>query len=79
LQGINTVVIHVRILQGTATISNGIHSAPAPRKDESFASPPLDFFFFMNGNETHDSRPKADVNVNSCQPESECGQEGVLM
>ncbi|WIA16640.1 hypothetical protein OEZ85_013303 [Tetradesmus obliquus] len=68
-EGINTVVINVTVLQGTATISNGIHSAPAPRKDESFSSPPIDFFFFMNGNETHDSRPKADVTVNSCQPE----------
>jgi hypothetical protein len=72
LQGINTVVINVTVLQGTAVISNGVNSAPAPRRDESFASPPIDFFFFMNGNETHDSRPKADVTVSSCQPESEC-------
>ncbi|KAF6263474.1 hypothetical protein COO60DRAFT_411981 [Scenedesmus sp. NREL 46B-D3] len=68
-EGINTVQINVTVLKGTAVISNGMHSAPSPRRAESFASPPIDFFFFMNGNETHDSRPKANVTVNSCQPE----------
>lgn len=40
----------------------------APAVDETIASPPIDFYFFMSSNETHDSRPSADVRFHGCSP-----------
>lgn len=70
LQGINTVVITVTLLQGTGAVTNGTTEVPAPFADEGFDSPPIDFYFFMSSAD-HDSRPKADVKLHSCSPDGE--------
>lgn len=76
MQGINTVVITVTILKGTGIITNGYNASHAPSQDETFSSPPIDFYFFMTSNETHDSRPSADFKLNNCAPDCEhCSED----
>jgi hypothetical protein len=61
--------INVTLLQDSAVLSNGMTNRTGPPANVTFGSPQIDFYFFMWGNATHDSRPSAVVEFESCQAE----------
>jgi hypothetical protein len=63
------MVIHVTLLQNTAVVTNGTHNQTGPPASITFSSAETDFYFFMWGNATHDSRPSAVVEFESCRTE----------
>jgi hypothetical protein len=69
VQGINTMDIKVTLLQDSAQLNNGTHDRTGPSRNVTFNSPEIDFYFFMWGNATHDSRPSAVVQFDSCKAE----------
>lgn len=69
LQGINRMSINVTLLQDSAVLSNGMTNRTGPPANVTFSSPQIDFYFFMWGNATHDSRPSAAVEFESCRAE----------
>lgn len=66
------MVITVTLLRNSGAITNSTVAVPAPFADESFDSPDIDFYFFMSSPE-HDSRPSANVKVQSCSPDGALG------
>jgi len=70
VQGINTLVINVTFLSNSSVLGNGTHNMTGPPANETYSSPEIDFYFFMWGNATHDSRPSAVVQFESCKYES---------
>lgn len=71
MQGINRMSINVTLLQDSAVLSNGMTNRTGPPANVTFSSPQIDFYFFMWGNATHDSRPGAVVEFESCRAEGE--------
>jgi hypothetical protein len=65
------MTINVTLLQNSAVLNNVALNRTGPAGNLTFSSPQIDFYFFMWGNATHDSRPSAVVEVESCKAEGE--------
>jgi hypothetical protein len=63
------MTVNVTLLQNSAVLNNGVLNRTGPAGNLTFNSPQIDFYFFMWGNATHDSRPSAVVEVESCKAE----------